>query len=323
MPEIINSLFGRSRNDNSAETVAAPTDVQTDYSQPDATDVVITDETGGTNAFEVKPADTETVDPTDEDATDAEHVDDADDADDAEDATDAEDDAEDAEDADDFVESADAEDTDEDESDLAADSDDDNDDDQADDETAVDEATDEDSDEAASAEDLTEEDAADVTDEDSEPVVAEADEAPIAAVTDVDDVDDVGDVDQTEPVVEAVIELAAEPAVQPAAQLTTVETRPTAGTRGTITVGEGVVAKVANIVVSKIDGVHSFDGEGISVEVEDDIATIRVALVLEYGHAIKALAEQIRTGVIEAVEQFLGLEVAFVDVHVSDIHPPA
>jgi uncharacterized alkaline shock family protein YloU len=88
-------------------------------------------------------------------------------------------------------------------------------------------------------------------------------------------------------------------------------------------VADGVVAKVVNIVVRKVDGVHSLDDDGLSIEVTDDVATIKVSLVVEYGHAIKALAEQIRVDVIEAVEQFLGLDVAAVDVHVSDIHSPA
>jgi uncharacterized alkaline shock family protein YloU len=140
------------------------------------------------------------------------------------------------------------------------------------------------------------------------PVAVEADveeeaEAPVVAEAEADDVETV-------------------PLVEPAAEPVAAETRPAAGTRGTITVGEGVAAKVVNVVAGKVDGVHSIDDGGISVEVDDGIATIKVSLVVEYGHAIKALAEQIRVDVIEAVEQLLGLDVAAVDVHVSDIHLP-
>jgi uncharacterized alkaline shock family protein YloU len=76
------------------------------------------------------------------------------------------------------------------------------------------------------------------------------------------------------------------------------------------------------MVTRKTEGVHGLDDEGISVEVDGDIATIKVSLVVEFGHAVKALAEQIRINVIEAVEQFLSLDVAVVDVHVTDIHLP-
>ncbi|HVK21826.1 MAG TPA: Asp23/Gls24 family envelope stress response protein [Actinokineospora sp.] len=43
---------------------------------------------------------------------------------------------------------------------------------------------------------------------------------------------------------------------------------------------------------------------------------------MEFGHAVNAVAEQVRVSVIESVEQFLGLDVAGVDVHVTDIHLP-
>jgi uncharacterized alkaline shock family protein YloU len=294
MPEIINALFGRAKNDtaDSGEDVAASATAQTDSTQSDSADVVVTDETGGTKAIEVAPTETATVEP-------------------AGDATTTEDVAEGAEtapSADGAVESIEAEST----GPNPADSDPENSDhadDQADDEPLAEatiETAAEESGEAATDEDLTQEAATAVPDEDGEsaediePAAVEAEDAPVATETDADDVE------QTEPVVE------------PA----TAETRPAAGTRGNITVGDGGVAKVVNIVAGKIDGVHSLDDEGISVEVNDDIATIKVSLVIEYGHAIKPLAEQIRIDVIEGVEQFLGLDVAAVDVHVSDIHPP-
>jgi len=280
MPEIINTLFGRAKN------------------------------TTASTGEEVEP----TADATATEAV-AENVETAPSADDVVESTDQTPADSDSENSDDAAESVDV-------------------DEQADDEPAADEATIEadveESDEAATdedtAEDTTEEAATEVSDEDGgsaenvEPVTAETDDAPVAAETvddaddadaadtvdDADAADDVDDVDQAEPVVV--------PVVVPA------EARPAAGTRGSVTVGEGVVAKVVNIVVGKVDGVYSLDDEGISVELDDDVATVRVSLVVEYGHAIKALAEQIRVGVVEAVEQFLGLDVAAVDVHVSDIH---
>ncbi|WP_329047050.1 Asp23/Gls24 family envelope stress response protein [Amycolatopsis sp. NBC_01488] len=99
-------------------------------------------------------------------------------------------------------------------------------------------------------------------------------------------------------------------------------TRSAAGVRGTTTVADGVVAKIVTRVAAKAEGVYELDEAGTSVEVLGDDATITVALVIEFGHAVKALAEQIRVQVIEAVEQYLGLEVATVDVHVADIHFP-
>jgi uncharacterized alkaline shock family protein YloU len=153
---------------------------------------------------------------------------------------------------------------------------------------------------------VTDEDVAEVADEDGgiaeevASVSVESDDAPAAtaAETDEDDIDQVG------PVVEPV----------------TAEARPAASTRGSTTVSDGVVSKIVNMVARKVEGVHGLGDEGISVEVDGDIATIKVSLVVEFGHVVKALAEQIRIDVIEAVEQFLSLDVAVVDVHVADIH---
>src|SRR2546427_352296 len=66
------------------------------------------------------------------------------------------------------------------------------------------------------------------------------------------------------------------------AEPVTAETRPAAGTRGSTTVGDGVVAKVVTMVARKADGVHDL-GDEVSVVVEDDVATIKVSLVVEFG----------------------------------------
>jgi uncharacterized alkaline shock family protein YloU len=134
-----------------------------------------------------------------------------------------------------------------------------------------------------------------------EPVVAEA--APVAEVT--------------EPVVAE-----AEAIVAEAEPIVAAETRPAAGIRGSTTVADGVVVKIVTRVAAKAEGVHELDEAGISVDVDGEVVTIAVTLVVEFGRAVKELAEQIRIKLIEAVEQYLGLEVATVDVHVADIHFP-
>lgn len=98
--------------------------------------------------------------------------------------------------------------------------------------------------------------------------------------------------------------------------------RPAAGSRGSTTVADGVVSKIVIRVARAAEGVHELDEAGTSVEVDGEVATIAVTLVVEFGRAVKTLAEQIRVQVIEAVEEYLGLEVASVDVHVADIHFP-
>lgn len=100
----------------------------------------------------------------------------------------------------------------------------------------------------------------------------------------------------------------------------TAEARPAAGSRGSTTVGDGVVTKLVTLVAGKAEGVHGLDG--VTVAVEGGAATITVALVIEFGHTVGKVAEAIRVAVIDAVERYLGLDVAAVDVEVTDIHLP-
>jgi uncharacterized alkaline shock family protein YloU len=113
-------------------------------------------------------------------------------------------------------------------------------------------------------------------------------------------------------------ELAAE--VDEAAESATAEARPEAGTRGNTTVSDAVVTKVVTMVAAEVDGVHRLDDEDSEVVVDGRVAMIRISLVVEYGQAVTALAKHIRTDVIDAVEEGLGLDVASVDIHVGDIH---
>ena len=96
--------------------------------------------------------------------------------------------------------------------------------------------------------------------------------------------------------------------------------RPEAGTRGNTTVSDAVVAKVVTMVAAEVDGVHRLDDEDSEVAVDGRVAMIRISLVVEYGRPVTALAARIRTDVIDAVEDGLGLDVASVDIHVGDIH---
>lgn len=206
----------------------------------------------------------------------------------------------DTEQAGDTAEGADATETDTTEAtstdDAPADSDSEDSDDTTDADVADDQATEDDIEDADDADDSDADDDvdADAADEDEEiseevePVAVEQVDGPAVAETDVADDD------------------------QP-------ESRPAAGVRGSTTMADAVVSKVVSAAAGKIDGVHSLDDD-LSVEVADEVATINIPLVVEFGHPVKALAEQVRVAVIEAVEQILGLDVAVVDVHVSDIH---
>lgn len=180
------------------------------------------------------------------------------------------------------------------------------------DEDLEDEAVTEEADEAEADEDtaVEEDTAADEDADDTDSVDTESDEE-VAEET-----------DTAENTVEAPAVVVEADVVDEAERVVAAAARPAAGTRGATTIGDDVVTKIVVRVARKADGVHELSSEGVEVAVDDQIATITISLVIEFGHAVKALAEKVRTDVIEAVEQFLGLDVEGVDVHIADIYFP-
>ncbi len=113
--------------------------------------------------------------------------------------------------------------------------------------------------------------------------------------------------------------------------------------QGKTTIADAVVAKVAGIAASEVNGVHALGGgasrvvgalreripggttnhsQGVSVEVGERQAAIDIELIAEYGVSIADLAQGIRRNVIGAVEGMTGLEVTEVNIDVQDVHVP-
>ncbi|MBS4102600.1 Asp23/Gls24 family envelope stress response protein [Tsukamurella paurometabola] len=110
--------------------------------------------------------------------------------------------------------------------------------------------------------------------------------------------------------------------------------------RGSTSIADVVVSKIAGIAAREVDGVYDLGGQaarvvgriretlpgapdltqGVTVEVGERQAAVDVAIVAEYGVAIHDLAAGIRSNVIDAVESMTGLEVTEVNVTVHDVH---
>lgn len=113
--------------------------------------------------------------------------------------------------------------------------------------------------------------------------------------------------------------------------------------RGTTTIADTVVSKIAGIAARDVAGVHDVGGgaqrafgalreripggstnysQGVSVEVGQSEAAVDVDIVAEYGVAIADVAEAVRRSVVTGIERMTGLRVIEVNVSVNDVWLP-
>ena len=113
--------------------------------------------------------------------------------------------------------------------------------------------------------------------------------------------------------------------------------------RGSTTIRDGVVSKVAGIAAQEVDGIRmggstsqavgsimsavpgiggGGESQGVSVEVGEVEAAVDLTVTVEYGRTIHQVAEAVRGNVIRRVEDLVGLRVTEVNIAVSDIFFP-
>lgn len=110
--------------------------------------------------------------------------------------------------------------------------------------------------------------------------------------------------------------------------------------RGTTTIADSVVHKVAGIAAREVPGVYQLGGagaralsnvtqrvgigdlgtQGVTVEVGVRQAAVNLTLVVEYGESIPQITQAVRNQVIKRVEGITGLEVTEVNIMVDDLH---
>ncbi|GAA2170309.1 Asp23/Gls24 family envelope stress response protein [Agrococcus versicolor] len=110
---------------------------------------------------------------------------------------------------------------------------------------------------------------------------------------------------------------------------------------GTTTVVDPVVAKIAGIAAREVPGVHALGGgaaravgsirdaigqtdlaQGVRVEVGETQVAADVTIVVGYPEQLQVVANGVRTAVARAITELIGMEVAEVNVTISDVHIP-
>ncbi|MBY8877240.1 Asp23/Gls24 family envelope stress response protein [Actinacidiphila acidipaludis] len=110
--------------------------------------------------------------------------------------------------------------------------------------------------------------------------------------------------------------------------------------RGTTTIADSVVEKMAGIATREVPGVHNLGAgmartiggvrermpgtqpsitRGVHVEVGTEQAAVDLDVVIDYGYSIADVVSDVRVNVISALERMTGLEVVEVNVAVDDI----
>ena len=106
-----------------------------------------------------------------------------------------------------------------------------------------------------------------------------------------------------------------------------------------IKIADDVVAVIAGVAVSEVQGVYEMSGgfaggisevlsgkknlaKGIKVEINEKTTKIDVNIIVEYGTRIPDVAFEIQNKVKKAVETMTGLNVTSVNVHVQGVNIP-
>jgi uncharacterized alkaline shock family protein YloU len=116
---------------------------------------------------------------------------------------------------------------------------------------------------------------------------------------------------------------------------------PLVGDRGTTTISDGVVSKIAGMSAQEVEGVHmggsasrtaggllgSVTGSesqtrGVSVEVGKIETAIDLKMGIEYGRNILQSVEEVRQRITERVQNMTGLRVTELNVTIADISFP-
>lgn len=107
---------------------------------------------------------------------------------------------------------------------------------------------------------------------------------------------------------------------------------------GNIHISEEVLAAIAAAAAREVDGVSSLAGglsgdlselvagkklsRGIDIRANEESVSIRVTILVKYGHVIPDVGRAVQDAVASAVENTTGLKVESVNVHVAGVAFP-
>ena len=107
------------------------------------------------------------------------------------------------------------------------------------------------------------------------------------------------------------------------------------GNMGQVQIADEVVAIIAGLAATEVEGVASMAGnitnelvsklgkkslsKGIRVKVEDGIVNVNVAHNIAYGYSVPKTCKKVQEKVKAAIENMTGLEVEKVDIQIANV----
>ena len=107
------------------------------------------------------------------------------------------------------------------------------------------------------------------------------------------------------------------------------------GNMGQVQIADEVVAIIAGLAATEVEGVASMAGnitnelvsklgkkslsKGIRVKVEDGIVNVNVALNIAYGYSVPKTCKKVQEKVKAAIVNMTGLEVEKVDIQIANV----
>lgn len=107
------------------------------------------------------------------------------------------------------------------------------------------------------------------------------------------------------------------------------------GNMGQVQIADEVVAIIAGLAATEVEGVASMAGnitnelvsklgkkslsKGIRVKVEDGIVNVNVAINIAYGYSVPKTCKKVQEKVKAAIENMTGLEVEKVDIQIANV----
>ena len=108
--------------------------------------------------------------------------------------------------------------------------------------------------------------------------------------------------------------------------------------KGTVNISEEVVAAIAAIAISEVEGVYGLSSsftadlaemlgrknlaKGVKLSIVDEVVTVECFVIISYGSEIPTVAANIQDAVVTAIESMTGLKVAAVNVDICGIVTP-